>query len=80
MTSPKMGSNQVRSGDLELELPDTMVGEPSDEAKKPFEEIQIEQFGISPKNRFPTSLLKQLLTQRNLLPQISSLPRRIRII
>ena len=44
--SPKMGSNQVRSSDLELELPDTMVGEPSDEAKKPFEEIQIEQFGV----------------------------------
>ena len=43
-----MGSNQVRSSDLELELPDTMVGEPSEEAKKPFEEIQIEQFGISP--------------------------------
>ena len=44
--SPKMGSNQVRSSDLELELPDTMVGEPSDVAKKPFEEIQIEQFGV----------------------------------
>ena len=48
MTNPKMGSNQVRSSDLELELPDTMVGEPSEEAKKPFEEIQIEQFGVSP--------------------------------
>lgn len=39
---------QERSSDLTLELPDTMVGEPSNDQAKPFEEIELKEFGVKP--------------------------------
>ena len=43
---------QERSGELELELPDTMIGEPSAAVSEPFEKIELQEFGVKPnKNR-----------------------------
>lgn len=38
---------QERSSELQLELPDTMVGEPSPKNSRPFETIELEEFGIT---------------------------------
>ena len=40
---------QERSGDLKLELPETMVGEPSEASATPFEKIALQEFGVKPK-------------------------------
>lgn len=39
--------NQERSSELQLELPETMVGEPSPHSKRPFETIELEEFGVT---------------------------------
>ncbi len=45
--NPSFSSTQERSSNLELELPDTMVGESSGKVKKPCESIELEQFGLT---------------------------------
>lgn len=45
--NPSFNSNQEHSSNLELELPDTMVGEPSSTSAKPFDEIEVEAFGVT---------------------------------
>jgi S-DNA-T family DNA segregation ATPase FtsK/SpoIIIE len=47
-TKPSANGGKERSGELQLELPDTMIGEPSIKQNKPFEEIELEEFGIKP--------------------------------
>jgi len=47
-TNPSANGGKERSGELQLELPDTMIGEPSVKQNKPFEEIELEEFGIKP--------------------------------
>ena len=37
-----------KPADLELELPDTMIGEPSIRDAKPFEKVALEEFGVKP--------------------------------
>ncbi len=51
---------QERSSDLVLELPDTMVGEPSSPKAKPFEQIKPEEFGIKP-NRARADIENKIL-------------------
>ncbi len=41
--------SQERSSELQLELPETMVGEPSNQDAKPFEKISLETFGFKSK-------------------------------
>ena len=45
-TTKPSSTHQERSGELKLELPDTMIGEPSTQGAKPFEEIEVEDFGV----------------------------------
>lgn len=45
-TSNPSSETQERSGELELELPETMIGEPSHKKASPFEKIEVEDFGV----------------------------------
>lgn len=45
--NPSFNSDQDSSSELVLELPDTMVGEPSVKTAKPFDSIELEDFGVS---------------------------------
>lgn len=49
-TKPSLPS-QERSSELKLELPETMVGEPSNTEAKPFEKIALETFGFKSKKK-----------------------------
>ncbi len=49
LTSNPSSEVQERSSHLELELPETMIGEPSEKKASPFEKIKLKDFGIAPK-------------------------------
>ena len=63
-TNPSANGGKERSSDLQLELPDTMIGEPSVKLNKPFEEIELEEFGIKPNPN--AEIIEQKVANSNL--------------